>query len=327
MKPALRGKGARAAVGRGSWLLRLLLPAGLLLFALLLFNAARQLDWQEVVRALSSYPSRQIALGVGLSLLTCTAASAYELASRAHVRHGVAWPDCLGIGFVAYSIAVSLSALLGNWGARYRLYAQRGLSLRKTTQIAVCSISAHWSGFVLLAGLLFLLVPPALPAHWPLGQLALRIAGAGLLAAVLGYLWLCHRRRGRTATIRGLHFSLPSPAIALWQLLLSALVWCGLSLVIANFLPAQVPYLLVVGTLCLSTLSTLVIRLPAGLGVTEVVFVAVLGARLGAPVVVAALLAYRVAFQLLPVLLGAGIYLLLELRGRRSTAMAAALTP
>ncbi len=302
------------------WLLRLLLPAGMLLFAFLLLNAVDQLDWVDIRTALLRLESRQIWGGIMLTLVTYAAASSYELLSKAHERHPTRTRSCLAIGFVAYSIAINLSSLLGNWAARYRLYARQGIGFRKTTRIAVLSISTNWSGFVLLAGLIFLFAPPELPARWPIHQAWLHAAGALLLCFCCAYLVWCYRASGHCWHLRGIRFTVPTLTIALMQLALSALVWGGIAGVVTHFLPAKAEYFNVLAVLFLSTVAGLVIRVPAGVGVTEVVFVAVLGPQLGTSAIVAALIAYRSVFQLLPLLLGASLYLVLELQWRRAPA-------
>ena len=317
----------RNPLGRWRWLLRLLVPAGLVLLAYLLSNAVDQLNWAEVRSTLSQLSARDISVGVALTLLTYSAASGYELVSRAHERHAAAVGRTWLIGFVAYAVAANLSALLGNWGARYRLYARHGVGFRQTTRIALTSISTNWSGFVLLAGLIFTFAPPTLPARWPVQELGLRAAGLVLLLAALAYLFLCLKAAGRRWQHRALSFTVPRFGIALMQVALSLLVWAGIASVITHFLPAKAEWISVAGVLFLSTVSGLLIRVPAGVGVTEVVFVALLGPVLGSASVIAALLAYRAVFQLLPVLLASTVYLLLELlwRCRSSTAPQAAM--
>ena len=296
----------------------MLLPVGMLLFTYMAINAIDSLDWADIRNALARLEGRQIAAGLALTFVTYAAASCYELVSRAQERHALPAASCLAIGFVCYSIAGNLSSLLGNWGTRYRLYARRGFNFRQTTRIAVLSIGANWSGFVLLAGLVFLLMPPDLPKQWPIDSVWLRAGGTLLLIAAISYLVWCWRAAGRTWQLRGMRFTVPRLGIACMQLGLSALVWAGIGSVVTQFLPAQAQLVSVLAVLFLSTVAGLMIRVPAGVGVTEVVFVAILGPALGTSAVVAALLAYRAFFQLLPVILAALLYLLLELQGKNA---------
>ena len=303
---------------RWQLLLRLLLPLGMLLFVVLLLNAVEGLDWGEVRQSLLRFERPQLVAALLFTALAYTAAGSYELLSRRHEKLALPAPHCLAIGFIAYSIAANVSSLLGNAGARYRLYAQQGIGFRQATRIAVFSVSSNWSGFVLLAGLAFTFVPPELPAHWSLPEPLLRAAGLTLLALALGYVFACHRWARRGWQWRSIRYQLPTLPLALGQLALSLVVWRGIAAVIHNFLPAKATLVMVLPVLLLSTVAGLFIRLPAGVGVTEVVFVTLLGPTLGTSAVIAALLAYRAVFQLLPVLLAALLYLLLELKGRRT---------
>jgi len=70
--------------------------------------------------------------------------------------------------------------------------------------------------------------------------------------------------------------------------------------------------------LLVSSIAGVLTHVPAGLGVTEVVFVTLLGQQVPAGELIAGLLAFRAVYYLAPLLLGAAIYLLLEARARRA---------
>lgn len=305
------------APGSLQWLLRAVALLALLFFAYVLYSVIQTLDWAEIRGALRSYDASRIAGGVGIVALTYFVASGYDLISRAHTPHAVPRLTSALIGLSAYTIAANLSALLGNWALRYRLYGQRGLSFRQVTRLTVLSVLTNWSGFVLLGGLFFLFAPPVLPADWHLPQVLPRIAGALLLAGTAAYVLFCYVARDRSWIIRGTQVSPPAMRLVALQLALSSLVWMGMAAVLTHFLPAALGYPQVLATLLLSAMAVLLVRLPAGVGVIELVFIGVLGEQAGASSVVAALLVYRAVFQLLPLLLAALLALGLEWRGRR----------
>jgi uncharacterized membrane protein YbhN (UPF0104 family) len=60
-----------------------------------------------------------------------------------------------------------------------------------------------------------------------------------------------------------------------------------------------------------------VLHIPAGLGVTEAVFIALLSHRVPEHQLLGALLAYRAIFYLTPLLAGALLYLKVEMRTRK----------
>ena len=75
---------------------------------------------------------------------------------------------------------------------------------------------------------------------------------------------------------------------------------------------AQVPYLTVLGVLFLGVAATIVVRVPAGIGPLDAVFLALLTRQLPHTEVIAALLAYRAVYYLVPLVLALPGYLLIE---------------
>jgi uncharacterized membrane protein YbhN (UPF0104 family) len=67
----------------------------------------------------------------------------------------------------------------------------------------------------------------------------------------------------------------------------------------------------------LTSMAVIALRVPAGLGVLEGVFMALLAGRQPEAQLLAALLAYRALFYLLPLAVAALVYLGLEARLRR----------
>ena len=74
------------------------------------------------------------------------------------------------------------------------------------------------------------------------------------------------------------------------------------------------------GVLLTGALAGAVTHIPAGLGVLEAVFIALLAPPMSRGEVLAALLAYRALYYLAPLLIACGVYLFLEaLTKRQST--------
>ena len=75
---------------------------------------------------------------------------------------------------------------------------------------------------------------------------------------------------------------------------------------------------LVLATLLLSAVASAMVHIPAGIGVLEAVFVAVLGGLAPEPQLLAALLAYRAVYYLFPLLLALAFYAAFEARRGKS---------
>ena len=81
-------------------------------------------------------------------------------------------------------------------------------------------------------------------------------------------------------------------------------------------LPEGAAYTSVLGVLLISCMAAVVAHIPAGLGVLEAVFLALLQHQYSQASLIAALLAYRVLYYLLPLLLASATYLVLEKRAK-----------
>lgn len=301
---------------RWRWLRRLL---GLLIvaaFLALLVAGARDVDWAATGRALRAFEATTVFGGLALALLGQAVASSYELLGRQYERHRLSIATTTLIGFVGYAFAMNLGAMLGGWLVRFRLYLRRGLAPQGIARIIGVGVLTNWSGYLLLGGLLFSLQPPALPPDWPLQSDLLRLLGLGLLGLFAGYLYLCVRHPGRRWRLRGVTLRCPSSGFALGQTAISGLNWLLMAAVIDCFLPDAVAYREVLAVLFLSSVAGIVVRVPAGLGVVEAVFVALLGHRVGSPAVLAAMVAFRTCYYLLPFLGALLIYVPLEVMAR-----------
>ncbi|MNJ70414.1 Inner membrane protein YbhN [compost metagenome] len=81
-------------------------------------------------------------------------------------------------------------------------------------------------------------------------------------------------------------------------------------------LPDELFYPSILGILLISCVAGVIAHVPAGLGVLETVFLALLQGQLGQGTLVAALLGYRTLYYLIPLLLALVAYLVLEKRAK-----------
>lgn len=284
--------------------------------ALLLAERARHIDWPAVGLALQGYQAPVLLQAVLLTALGHFVFSSYDLIGRRYAGHTLPARRVLQIASVSYAFNLNLGAMLGGMGFRYRLYSRQGLSARQIVRVLAAALMTNWTGYLWVAGLVFLLVPPELPASWPLNDLALRGTGLLLLGLLTAWLAMCAFARRRDWHFRHLHLQLPSLPMALGQITLSGLSWLLIPLTIYCLMPDPMPLATVMGAYYLATLATLVIRVPGGLGVVEAVFLALLSPVYPEVQVLAALLAWRAIWFLLPLLPAVPLCLLLETRWR-----------
>ena len=241
----------------------------------------------------------------------------FDLIGRAYTHHHLPLRQVLPVTFVCYAFGLNLGAWIGSIGLRFRLYSQLGLRPSVITKVLTLSLMTNWLGYSGLLGVVLafgLIVPPA---GWELGIPGLRLLGGGLLVLLLGYLLLCAFSRRRYWTIRGHEIYLPSLGMGLLQVALGASNWALMALVLNILLPAQLGYPAVLGALLVSAFAGVITHIPAGLGVMEVVFIALLQQQTSIGVLLAGLIGYRVVYYLLPLALAGLGYALLEMRAKR----------
>jgi len=302
-----------------------------ILVPVLLFMLLRNQDWGEVWHALTSY--RPGVLLAALLVVACsfTLFSSYDLLGRRYTGHTLPARRILPLAFVCYAFNLNLSAWVGGVALRYRLYSRLGLETATITRILGFGLVTNWLGYLLVAGSLFALGFPKLPAGLEIGSSGLRLIGMAMLAVALAYLLACRFSRRREWQVRGHAITLPGWRLAALQALMGAGNWCLMGLVVFTLLPDKAGYPTILAILLVSSIAGVITHIPAGLGVLESVFITLLQGQYSQGTLLAALIGYRAVYFLVPLLLACVVYLLLERlaarqRGRASSSPAAGRT-
>ena len=82
-------------------------------------------------------------------------------------------------------------------------------------------------------------------------------------------------------------------------------------------LQQKIAFPAVAGVLLVAAVAGVIAHVPAGLGVLEAVFVALLAHAMPAHEVLAALVAYRVIYYLVPLTIATVVYVVMEVRAKR----------
>ncbi|WP_437608375.1 lysylphosphatidylglycerol synthase domain-containing protein [Erwinia sp. V71] len=284
----------------------------------LLVLYARKLDWEEVWQVIANYNRTTILAASALVVVSYLTYGVYDLIGRVYCGHKLAKRQVMLVSFICYAFNLTLSTWVGGVAMRYRLYSRLGLPGSTITRIFSLSIATNWLGYILLAGVVFSGGMVPVPQGWFIGDGTLRIIGVALLALVLLYLALCTFSKRRRWTVRGQRLALPSLRMALLQFAVSSANWLVMGTIIWLLLGQRVDYPVVLGVLLISSIAGVIIHIPAGIGVLEAVFLALLsGQHASHGAIIAALLAYRALYFIAPLLLALVMYLWLE--GRASS--------
>ena len=287
----------------------------------LLVLYARNVDWEEVWKVIRNYNHTALLTAMGLVIVSYLVYGCYDLLGRLYCGHKLAKRQVMLVSFICYAFNLTLSTWVGGIGMRYRLYSRLGLPSATITRIFSLSITTNWLGYVLLGGVIFSIGVVELPSHWYIEDNTLRIIGAVLLVLSAFYLWACAFAKRRHITIKGQKLVLPGWRFALMQMGVSSLNWMAMGAIIWILLGQDINYFFVLGVLLVSSIAGAIVHIPAGIGVLEAVFIALLaGEHTSQGKIIAALLAYRVLYFFIPLLLALIGYLWLESRAKKMRA-------
>jgi uncharacterized membrane protein YbhN (UPF0104 family) len=289
-----------------------------ILVPVLLYFLVKNLEWQEVKDAINSFKLSTLLLGFAIAMISYGVFSSYDLLARHYVKHTLPATKILPSAFVCYAANLNLSAWVGSFAVRLRLYSRLGLSVGDISKIISINILTNWLGYIVVAGIIFSLRLLNLPDSWSVGDQALQFIGFGLLLAAAGYLLACAFATRRTWKIRAYEITLPTFTFAILQAMMGAFNWCLMGLLVFVLLPDGASYPTVLGILLICSIAGVVTHIPAGLGVLEAVFLAMLQHEFSKGQIIAALLGYRTLYFLIPLAIAVIVYLVLEKTAKKS---------
>ena len=307
------------------WAKRVLTLAFFALVVALLWRYAQRVDWNDVWSSVKETPRPALMIAIGLAVASHLLYSCFDLLGRRYTGHTLRTPLVMAISFISYAFNLTIGSLVGGVGFRYRMYSQAGLAKGVIARIVSMSMLTNWLGYKLLAGLLFIFHPLVLPPSWHMGNHGLQWVGFGLVAISGAYIVACVRMGDRRWVVRGHELYLPPWRMALLQMGVSCLNWMLMAGIVYVLLQQKVAYTDVLTVLLVGAIAGVVAHVPAGLGVFEFIFVALLSHQVSEGQLLAALLGYRALYYIIPTLIAAAMYMVFELKARRGTLQPAGL--
>lgn len=273
-------------------------------------------DYRSVIRQLWHLPPAQWA---------------GALAAMALSYGAIAGRDAIGLRYLgaqvpraALWVGASAGSALGNvtgFGAltggavRCRVYGSAGVTPAQVGRLTMLTGSTFVLALMLMTALGMIGAAQSLAELFGLSPVVLHALGGVLLSVGVALIVACPARARDVQWFgkRWLAFTVPARRDFVAQLLLAALDAAGAGLALWAVLPgAQVGFAGFLAVYCAALLLGLLGHTPGGIGVFEAVMMYALGGRVPASQMLAALLAYRVIYFLLPFVLSAGVLALFE---------------
>lgn len=296
--PAVRlaalSKGQAAALK----LAAIALCGGLSLFALQ--HLLTEVRFRDVRLALKLIDMWRWAAAAGFTALSYLLLTFYDVLALKVIGRTLQWRVAALASFTSYTLSHNLGlSLITGGSARYRIYSAQGLSAGEIVRIIALTSIAFWIGVVLIAAIGLIGNPGPLDL-WTFGltSFAQRMLGLGLSGMIAGLLWA---GRGKTFRAFGGTISLPEGRVALLQILVACgdIVLAAAVLYVLAPQSSHLPFPLFLAAYAIALICGSLAHVPGGLGIFEALMLALLpsGQR---PELLAALVAYRMVYYLLP---------------------------
>ncbi|MDQ7968241.1 MAG: lysylphosphatidylglycerol synthase domain-containing protein, partial [Oxalicibacterium faecigallinarum] len=302
------------------WLMRFLKIAFFAIVTYLIVKHARTIEWGEVLNTLKERSLLALWPALVLALCSHSLYGCFDLLGRYLMKHSLRVWQVVSVTMISYAFNLNFGSLVGGVAFRYRLYSRLGLDTSTITRVVATSMATNWLGYMLVAGLLFWFRPLSLPPSWAMDTAELHLLGLPLVGVVCLYLVLCALRGGKTLSFRGHEMTFPSLPFGLLQIVMSTANWMIMGVVIYVLLAQKIAYVDVLSVLLIAAIAGVITHVPAGLGVIEAVFVALLSHRMPSSELLAGLLLYRTFYYFIPLGLATIAYLVMEVGAKRESA-------
>ncbi len=288
-----------------------LLGVGLLIGAIYVVQREfRNLKLEDIATAVEAIPVHALAISFGWTILSYGVLTFYDRLGTIYAGHKVSYRRVSFASFCAYALSHNLGfAAVSGAAVRYRLYAHWGLTpLQIAKVVAFCSLTFGLGGMVLGGSILFM-EPGSIPffgqhlPHW-----ALYLVGLGLWAIVGAYVTLS--KVVGTVRLFGHEVQLPGWRMAILQVILATVDVAITASIFYALLPHTpgLTWLIFLGVYVASYTAGLAANLPGGIGVFDTAMLLGLSPYLDAPVVLGAIVVFRLYYYIIPLFLAGGMF-------------------
>jgi uncharacterized membrane protein YbhN (UPF0104 family) len=288
---------------------------GLLLAAYLLYKVFNRYSLDEVSRSVAAIPTHRLLAGVGFAVLSYLCLTGFDWMGLRYAGKPLSYPRAAIASFTGLAIGHNLGvAALSSGAVRYRYYARWGLNTEEVAKVILfCGVTVG-IGLSALTGIALLVNPEDAANLLKLSASSLFLLGVACLAVPAIYVLLAATVRTPLRLWKW-HFEMPHVALATGQVVVGTLNFIFVSACLHQMLAAQgeTSFVQTATAFVLANVAVLITHVPGGLGVLEATVSHVLPGAAS----IGALVAFRVIYFVLPLLIGLPILAISELVFRR----------
>jgi phosphatidylglycerol lysyltransferase len=303
--------------------LLLVLAAGFIIH-----HELRAYHWHDIQHALADLSPRTLALMLAATAAGYAVLTFYDWLGLEYGGAKLPYPRVALVSFLSYALSNTIGyAPVSGGSMRLRMYTAWGVSAPAVGKVILFCAFTYFIGALLLLLAGYGLSLKVAGFALPLPDRVLPLVVAVAVLALLGWAALVCFVRGEV-TLRGVPFALPRPWLALRQalaavadLLLASLV-LYLPLMEATGMSYPAFLLLYIAAQMVGLFS----QVPGGMGVFEGSFLFLTAGQYPATQILAALIAYRILYYFVPLVLAGLLLVAYELRAMLRTVPAHALS-
>lgn len=282
--------------------------SGLFFFALaayMLYVQLAKYQWSDIKSALFSIPNRNLAYACVASFFGYVALSSYDFLALRYIGRKLAPWKWIFAGFIGFSVSNNAGHAIVSGGAiRYRLYTRWRFHASEVVRMVT------FSGFTYLFGCFFLIIlgyfltPNHAFGEGSVSHLTTVIITLVSAAGLLFYFWATLFYK-KPIIIKEVEFDIPSFKMALAQVFIGGADILLASLVLYfSLIPfVNIPFDVFIGVFIIAQVLGVFSQVPGGLGVFEGLFMLIIPGEHNQALLFGALIAYRIIYYLLPLLI------------------------
>jgi len=273
--------------------------------AYMLYTQLSKYNFEDIKNAVMSIPSKNLWLAGLASLGGYVALSSYDYLALRYIQRKIVPWKWIFAGFIGFSVSNNAGhAIVSGGSIRYRLYARWRFHASDIVKMVT------FSGFTYLVACFFLIIVGYVltPNHafgaGSVSKFTTEVVTLGSVIGLLLYFWASLFYK-KPLVIKDIAFEMPSFKMALAQVFIG-----GADILLASLVLyfSMIPFLdisfdVFIGVFIIAQVLGVYSQVPGGLGVFEGLFMYIIPGDTDPALLFGALIAYRIIYYLLPLLI------------------------